>query len=177
MKKKEYDFLNYISFPSSLKMINDEAKRTWVVWRSPIIGVEPDTPLNMQFQHKIQNILAEFNAPSNMTIQIYREEKRENWFWLHQVVPRETLFGTYHWKQYEFTTPPIPSTVSRARLVFTGGAGTPALSGTTWIEDLKIIQDDIPIYENKFANWTPYIIGGTIVIGSILGVSHLFKRR
>ena len=158
MRKKEHDFLNWTSFPSSLKMVSDELQPEWLgYWLGPI-SVNPGAKLKFTVNLKQSGVLY---YAGGLVLEGYdgKEWKR--------LVGRIILqsFGSFDWttKEAEYT---IPSGIVAIRLaVAGGGTNDPTKPAETWWDDLRIYQDNVPIYSNDFSNWTPTIITAEITTG------------
>ncbi len=170
MRKAEYDFLTYTSFPSSVKLINDEVGQTawWKTWVPYSLPVTPGSTLRTEVKIKQQDVI---NRPESRVILLGL--KAGEWVGSKDLglgypfigyVP----LGTFDWTLFERTIT-VPDDVPTIRLAYAGGAGTPERTGLTWYDDLKIYQDDVFIYENKFSDWTPVgaVAGG--IIGGVTG--------
>jgi len=164
MAKLEYAFLTFTSFPSSVKLINEEARRRgwWVIFKD--LPVIPESKVIVEIKGKAENV----QIGSYLTI--YGSADGVTYRYLDFIVPRSTLLGTSPWATYteEYKTT-IPTDVNFLRGQLVAG------QGVTWFDDLKIYQDGVPIYENKFSNWGQFInIPAPILAG--LGVVRLGKK-
>ncbi|RLJ01576.1 MAG: hypothetical protein DRP08_05350, partial [Candidatus Aenigmatarchaeota archaeon] len=54
MRKTEYDFLTWTSFPSSLKIINDEPR--WLFYPCDVVQVDPTLPYSCTVKVKQLNV-------------------------------------------------------------------------------------------------------------------------
>lgn len=167
MQKYEYDFINWSSFPSSRKVINDESTDFWAFgfgW----FPVTPRSIIKVEFMAKGENIIG--GRVSRIAIDgkdVNGVEAR--------IRAGGDLFlpsGSFKWGKFE-TSLIVPSNVTSIRVLFLGGNGTPAL---TWYDDLKIYQNGALIFEDKFSNWTPYILGGGLAVaGGVAG--YAWKKK
>jgi len=179
LKKVEYDFLSWSSFPSSLKMINDEARRgPWLV----LFHNQPTTPgarITATFKIKEEHTIRDPSGLWGVMIYWNREPaplpipgKAYGWTWLEAGT---TPLGTHDWMDWEIkAVHPVPS---EGRYLLAYLVGPPG--GISWWDDLKIYQDNKLIYENKFSNWLPYQIAGAIAISipTALYAIPKLKRR
>jgi len=142
MRKTEYDFLTWTSFPSSIKMINDEP-REWA-WLGNVfqLSVKPGSKIRRVIKVKQQNVLY---AGSHTPIDGWdgKTWRRLANLWLPM--------GSFGWvEDVKELTVPSDVTAIRGHLAG-GGSGSPETPGITWFDDLKIYQDDVLIYENYFS--------------------------
>lgn len=172
MRKPEYDFLNWTSFPSSGKVFTDEARYdAWATWGvSPVIPVTPGRTLKAEVMVKQQNVMY---SRSHVHMVGY---DGKTWRVMPSIPPVETPIpvGTFDWKKF-LLEETIPSDIIAIRVDPAGGAGSPEAPGITWFDNLKIYQDDVLIYSNDFTNWNPYIGAG---IGTPIGgvAANLLKE-
>jgi len=163
MRKTEFDFLTWTSFPSSLKQLNDEVGGwTWSGYFPDTITVRPGSTIKFEFNAKQQNVLTQYR--SHYRIIGFDGEK-----WVN--IPRALIslpIGTFDWKHYE-THFVVPANIKAIRGAPRGGAGMPE-AGITWWDDLKIYMDDKLIYENKFSNWLPYQMAGAVITAIPVGL-------
>jgi len=165
VKKKEYDFLNWTSFPSSGKLFNDDPSEAiwWGQYRN--ISITPGKTLKIVVNWKQQDvILPESGIRPHVGFWW-------NGVWGGQIFPP---LGTYDWREFkgEWIVPAGKTTLD---VIIAGGAGTPEKPGITWFDDLKIYQDDVLIYANDFSNWNPYIGAG--VGGGLGGVGAFYLTK
>jgi len=158
VKKAEVDFLNWASFPSSLKLVNDEA--TWFV---PIISlwipVKPGSKIDVKVKAK-----SERNAPIDSTL---------SFLWARNVLLKDVLrihfpSGAFQWSTFKGSFV-VASDVDKIQ------AGFMVSPSLLWVDDLRIYQDGVLIYEDKFTGWGSLIsIPAPIVAG--LGVVRFGKK-
>ena len=162
MKKFEHDFFSFTSFPSSIKLINDEPE----VIRYPkpemkwfwTIPVDPEKIL-IKTVVKVKQA----NVPA-----IKGRIWAIGWNgvdWIGMGFPDELPLGSFDWITLE-TEREMPLNTSIVRLQLNGGGGTKEKPSTTWFDDLKIYQNGELIYSNDFANWNPYLGAG---LGGLAG--------
>jgi len=167
VRKCEYDFLTWTSFPSSIKLINDEPERWVNTPKSPPIKVTPRATIRLEVNAKAENMQFE----SGVCVDGWngREWVRVAPLWRVLLLPT----GTYDWFKAtkEFT---IPSGITSIRVWLAGTWGTPGIPGITWFDDLKIYMDDKLIYADDFSNWNPYLGAG---FGALAGLAtgYYFK--
>ena len=169
--KAEYDFFKYTSFPSSLKLVNDQMKG-WVWWRQiKEVSVTLGATIKGQWKAKQENILY---SRSHIVVNGWNgvEWKR---IWVFPGGLGEGMpLGTFDWKEFSETFK-APSDITAIRMLIAGGAGSPEAPGITWFDDLKIFSNGVLIYENKFTGWGALIsIPAPIVAG--LGVVRFGKK-
>jgi len=172
MKKAEYDFLTWTSFPSSLRFYNDE-REGWA-WREWILITLPKRggTLRLEVNVKQENVLY---TRSHIPFSLFDGEK---WLPVGTIPTLDFPTGTFNWQtfKYEHALPPATAAI---RILPSGGAGSPEAPGITWFDDLRIYQDGKLIYENKFSNWLPYQIAGAIALSiptALYAIPRL-KRR
>jgi len=176
MKKIEYDFLTWTSFPSSLKLINDEPTRGPMVLIADMIPVSGGRKISYEVQMKSQDALpAQAGTPGvGIAIFVSPDGVRFPFFdWLTGIEQ-----GTHDWKKYR-DEKTLPTDARYVRAYVYGGTGRPGKPGINWYDDFKIYQDDKLIYENKFSNWLPYQIAGAIALSiptALYAIPRL-KRR
>jgi len=47
----------------------------------------------------------------------------------------------------------------------------PSKPATAWFDDLKIYVNGEQVLQDNFSNWTPYLVGGTL-IGGVAGARY-----
>jgi len=160
LRKIEYDFLTWTSFPSSIKLINDEPERAaWTKFYNAI-SVRPGFTLRVQIMAKQENVQYYVGG-----LAVEGFDGKE---WT-RILRTKLPLGTFDWSIHsqEIT---VPANVVAIRLNMAGGAGEPGRPGITWFDDLKIYQDNVLIYANDFSNWNPYIgAGAGGVVGGVGG--------
>jgi len=163
VRKKEYDFLTWTSFPSSAKLYNDEGRGwvwAWWGWIFYDLPVTPGAKLAVKVKAKQQNVLY---SASHIPIDGYNgKEWRRLW-------SLRLPLGTFDWSEHS-RTETLPTDIIAIRSSPAGGAGSATAPGITWFDDLKIYQDDKLIYENKFSNWLPYQIAGAVITAIPIGL-------
>ena len=148
MQKIEYDFLIWRSFPSSIKLINDEPERyVYAPWGlvAENIPVMSGATLKIECQVKQENVIYGYSH-----LPIHGFDGKE-WKWIKEVrIPK----GTFDWSTQSLTIS-VPSGITLIRVTLAGGAGTPASLGITWFDDLKVYMDDELVYDNYFTALRP----------------------
>jgi len=170
-KKKEYDFLVRTSFLSSAKLINDE-RAGHVIWGTLFksLTVTPGATLTVRVNAKQENVLY---THSYLALSGFNGKE---WRALRPTI--ELPLGSFDWMPHSMEIP-IPSDIVAIRSLAgpLGGAGSPEAPGITWFDDLKIYQDDVLIYENKFtAPIVQVTVGGVLPIATGLGVVRFGKK-
>ena len=162
---KEYDFLVWTSFPSSIKFWDIRAKVGIAVWSdwTPAIAVAPGNLVKVQVNCKQENVL-------------YSTSRAETWGWVEAEKRWRKVFGL--WVDIPRGTIPkfktftsemkVPEDITAIRVRVGGGSGSPEAPGITWFDDLKIYQDDELIYSNDFSNWNPYIGAGVGAVATAI---------
>jgi hypothetical protein len=149
----EYDFLTWTSFPSSVKLVNDEPeKATWLLVFD-FLSVKPGASIRAEMKAKQEKVLYP-KYVSGFAVDGWdgKEWKR---------IARLALpLGNFDWSEQRLDLV-VPSGIMAIRGALAGGAGSSeGVPGFTWFDDLKIYQDDVLIYANDFSNWNPYIGAG-----------------
>jgi hypothetical protein len=167
-RRVEYDFLTWVSFPSSIKLFNPtvELPNVWVTLFETL-AVKPGSKLTVSVWQKVKDVTHEF---SYVLIEGFDGSK---WSWLTGVPPSGAGgVGTIDWRKYERSIT-IPSNIVAIRCKLMGAGGLPAI---TWYDDLKIYQDDVLIYSNDFNNWNPIIGAGLGGIATAIPAYLLTKK-
>lgn len=163
MRKVEYDFLVWTSFPSSLKMVNDEAKAHPIFPYEPVreLSVKPGAKVTVTVNVKFQNTRYGDTHVAVDGFTATRERRR-------LITKRvDSGRGTLDWKPVNFSFD-VPGDVVMVTPIFWAGAGNSENPGVSWFDDFKIYQDGKLIYANDFNNWNPII--GTGVGASVGGI-------
>ena len=149
----EYDFRRWTTFPSSIKLISDESGETGRVvtpYLFQSLIVKPGSKLTVECKLKGNNI-----AYARSLVALAGWNGRE---WTFREPTIVSPPGTFEWETLRTETI-IPSDIKYLRGILAGGGGSP--QGITWYDNLKIYQDDVIIYENKF---TAPIAKGTVMV-------------
>jgi len=144
--KKEYGFLTWTSFPSSLKLFNDEPGE---VYRVDLftLPVTPGSTLKVEINAKKKNVRF---RNSGLVFEAF------NGRWHY--IPSASItvgVGTLDWLKYAGEPWTVPENFTEIRIALTGGSGSPEAPGITWFDDLKIYKDDKLIYDNYFTAFRP----------------------
>jgi len=172
-KKAVYDFFTWTSFPSSIKLLNDEEK-WWANWptaieKYPVIPVRPGAELRLQVKAKQENVL-NTPEPSHIHVDIYDGTKWVDRHDLFLILP----VGSFPWSAFGFTSA-VPAGATAMRYVLMGGSSkVPGEPGVTWFDDFQVFQDGVLIHQNKFSSWTPYMVAG-LGMGAV-GLVFIGKR-
>jgi len=130
----EYDFKNWVSFPSSIKIITDKPEGL-TTKRLPWVPVTPRSQIRVSCKVKTEGVTV---YPSRIGVWVgYDSEEKE----IRALYIRPMGAFDWHEDSQQFV---LPDNALRMML-YLGGA-----FGTTWFDDLKIYQDDVLIYENNF---------------------------
>jgi hypothetical protein len=160
VKKNEYDFLNWKSFPSSAKItVAEEVDFNFWPFSNPI-SVTPGRQLRLEVQVKQENVT---NLHSHIAI---LEWDGKGWKRMYIDPPLGAPglpLGTFDWNKFTALTELVPTDVSLIRVAPVGGVGI------TWFDDLKVYQDEKLIFSEDFSNWNPYIGAGVGAGGLGLG--------
>ena len=69
----------------------------------------------------------------------------------------------------------IPGDIRMLRVQLVSAGGTPERPAETWVDDLRILQDDVLIYKNKFTSLWP-LTGVALPIVTGLGAVRFGKK-
>jgi len=148
--KTEYDFLNFTSAPSSLKLINDrEEERVWFTVGG-VISVKPNSLITLKLKAK------QMEATLSGGYGAVNGWDGKNWSNLYALfyhLPK----GNFEWAEFtnDFPKHKILDGVTHLRILLGSGLGPEGQEVTNWYDDLKIYQDDELIYENYFTMLRP----------------------
>ena len=168
MREKMYDFINFVSFPSSAKTLSDEPTEVtgWFGRNYPILKVTPGSKVMVEVYVKQENVV---NRASYVAIQKYVDGRVE--WWLGLPIPK----GTFNWTKFNWEIE-IPSDFSYIAIDVRGGSGFPNRPGVTWWDDLRIYRNGKLVYEDNFTNWNLYLGSIPLVaVGSIIGFNETKK--
>ncbi len=158
VKKTEYDFLNWTSFPSSIKLTNDTMTRSGG-GAFENIPVNPGT-VRVEVNGKTQDVQLIKGSGSYIAFWGHRADGSRKW-----IGTCDIRYGTHDWEKAEAELP-IPADIVILRGYLIAGGGNKAQPSISWFDDFVIKQNGRIIYENKFSNWNPVIGAG---IGAIIG--------
>jgi len=165
-----YDFLQWTSFPSSLKATNDQGVNTNVLRNGSIdiYFVPVKSPADVRVECYIKTEGAVPEQPAWLALGAYDAEGN----FLPGAGIRTSVTSAPNWvKCWAEGRTPKPTVMYGIRFKV-AGSGKRGVVATTWFDDLKIYQDGKLIYENKFSNWNPYLgaLGGGLlgVVGGYL---------
>jgi len=163
MRRREYDYLDFVSFPSSLRFFNNDPEKTWIGWATDPISVKSGVPITVRGWVKLKHGYA---------VVAVHQFKDGKWQHLDYVYGRH---GTSDWIQYEKTIS-VPSDIFEIRVTqSTMGYGDPQNPTIIKFDDLQVWQEGKLIYENKFSNWLPYQIAGAVI--TVIPVGLYAARR
>ena len=148
VRKIEYDFLTWTSFPSSIKLLNDEPTGfvgLRILWDYPVKGGET---VKVEAMVKGENL-----SDSHMYIRWWdgRNWRDAGVEWLPK--------GTFDWRKFTMTRT-IGTPARLLRISIAGGRGLAGKLGITWVDDVKVWINGELIYANDFSCWNPYIGAG-----------------
>jgi len=147
MRKAEYDFLSWTSFPSSGKILND-TRASWAYFfdgYTPNLAVTPGSTVTIRVNAKQENVMYMAGG-----IAVHRYDRATGEWKLLTVL--KLPLGSFDWQTFEHIFK-VPSNVTVIRCrIRAGGSGVSTSPGITWFDDLKIYMDDKLIYMNKFSN-------------------------
>jgi hypothetical protein len=160
MIKAEYDFSNWTSFPSSIKLTNDtENQRSYFGWRVP---VAPGKTLTLTFKGKGENqTIHPISKLGTSHVSIdgeYADGRRV------RLLTVSFPLGSFNWQEFKGSVV-VPSDIWYIRIDLWSGTGLPEKPNIAWFDDLKVYMDNTLIFSNDFTNWNPYIGAG---VGGIL---------
>lgn len=154
--KSEYDFTDFKSAPSSVKL-TVEAINGWIAGpKLPIIPVNAGATIRVEFYAKSKDNQKGTTQFTRFGLSYFTSTVKGDLLNGYITIPD----GTHPWSKFtqEYTTPAGTYQI----VPFFG-----ATKGTVWFDDLKIYQNNVLIYSNDFSNWNPYIGAG---IGAIAGI-------
>jgi len=168
VKKVEYDFLDWVSFPSSIKVINNEVRfePIPILVDYPVAGGETVT---LSVMVKGQNIYRSHIALRYFDGTVWKNAHLE-------YLPQ----GTYDWREI-VTSGKIKSPAVKLRVhAFGGPSDVEGLIATTKVDDAKVWINGELIYETYFtahrpAKFVPLIIKPPEII--IRAWQHRKSRR
>jgi len=144
--RESYDFLQWTSFPSSLRVSNDEGIN--IRFRSrQFIPVKTPATIRIEGNIKVEN--GSITEPAWIAVVGWNAAGRE--------VARFGTGGTVsqNWVKMEASRD-MPTGIANIELrMVCAGSGTKGKVATTWFDDLKIYQDDELIYDNYFTALRP----------------------
>jgi len=164
LKKTEFDFLTWTSFPSSAKLLSDEVE-DYVRWPPiPHLWVTPGAKIKITLKAKREGTTPA-RLPSHMTLIGINERGEMRHLFPPFIRLPETPFD---WRLFtrEETLP--------TDIVMIGGQCAGGV-GITWFDDLRIFMDNKLIYADDFSNWNPYIGAGALGVASGIGAHQLTK--
>ena len=155
MRKVEYDFLTWTSFPSSLKLLNNESgNESWTHFDLPKISVVPGATLRCKVKAKQENVTYSVSHGGHGL------PSMPSFF--------ELPLGTFDWKEFAGEEFKVAPGTHEMTPYLDGGSGSKGLPGVTWFDDLRVYQDGVLIYSNDFSNWAPIIIPAEIITGAAM---------
>lgn len=165
---REYDFLTWVSFPSSIKLTSDEDYLVgrWLVFSN--IPVTPGSTVRLEIMAKTNNLPVPVTTSDPETFGSFlssygsKDGVGYNWLGKNARVPIGGVYGKTDWTKHstEFILPPEIQLLQGIFL---------AAKGLTWFDDLQVFQDDVLIYEDKFSNWKLVGAAAGAVIGGVAG--------
>ena len=172
-----YDWFDFVSFPSSFKVVNDIELHQYI-WITPELPIRKGEEVSIELKIKQRNVLAGATA---VRLFIWDGEEWKRILpepWSAQMVRR----GNFDWADISevnesLTTPvwtiPEGAKVFKLQLVAgkysTDRAECKENPSEIKLDDLKIYRNGVLIYEADFTNWNPYIgLGLGAVLTGIL---------
>lgn len=174
MAEWSYDFLNWTSFPSSIKCdTQDDTTRHY--YRSKGMGFIPVTPrrkVTIRVNVKLKDVMpskvhAYPGVGAFIGVHGWNEAEKK---WVYETLAGFRILdcgtGTRDWTTYEMEGVPKEN-ITAIRVFLAHSYNLPG--GGAWFDDLKIFQDGELIFSEDFSNWNPYI--GALVAGAISGAT------
>jgi len=165
VRRVEYEFLDWVSFPSCIKAINDEVGSFAginIIREYPVSGGET---IRLECMVKGQNI-------SNSHVAI------AYWDGTRWVRPRGVDYlpkGSFDWLKF-LTERTLGPDAQMINVTVWGGWGLTSEPAVTKLDDAKVYLNGELIYKNTFDNWLPYIVGGiTVTAAGVAGVTKYMK--
>jgi len=147
-RKWEHDHLSFTSFPSSIKSINDTEKPNRNVLEV-IDGIEEGDEIGVESQMKVENVFG--NAQAQVGI---RDENNNRLLALFPGIE-----GTRDWGLVSGEKT-APAGADNIRIMAKGGRPPEAEQvALTWFDDYRVYVNGKLVFEDKFSNWTPYLVG------------------
>ena len=181
MFKVSHDFLNWTSFPSSIKLWADDMGwhpilATDEAGPFPLIKVTPGSHIKATVNFRSENAVAIPGPHPGNFIQWYlqRTANFRDPNSIAKEIRQQFAFGTYSWTPYEIEFDMLPDT-PWLRAIFLGAGGTPEKPMSVWLDDLKIYMDDKLIYDNYFSA-TPRPLGIVPVFNVTERVVKVYQR-
>jgi len=158
MPKVEYDFLNWTSFPSSIKIMNDRNTPFYHVIRRnlPLKGLGAEIKIVVAGKTENVRLPPKGVYPRNSYVGLYADGL-EHWTGMGVF----DFYGTRDWEVHSatFTIGKYPATPNVDYRLVNVVLGVPMASpeepSITWFDDLKIYQDGKLIYDNYFTVFRP----------------------
>ena len=145
-----YDFLTWISPPSSLKLITEEPRYSAFLVAEEV-AVTPGAPTRLEVYAKQDKIV---HDTSFVLLERIIEGR---WRWYQTIYFPKEPKDRFDWQKFSLDFINHVE-CDKVRISLHGG-------GVNWFDDLKIFQNDVLIYENDFSNWAPIIIPAQIITG------------
>jgi len=164
-RKTEYDFLDWTSFPSSLKVSDDRGTGYWdPALPHTKIPIKPPCKIRVEAMVKAENIPS---PPADLGASIFCP----------------TMYADGKVRRYGFTNPFAIEDMGWIKTTYeikedagdyllvaprVGGSGQAGVFATSKFDDIKVWIDDVLIYSNDFSNWAPVIIPAEIITGAAI---------
>jgi hypothetical protein len=162
----KYDFMDYVSFPTSLTAENDLGITADLNREGPLMGlpfptrilyaVPVTSPCKIRFEVYAKTRGASGGQPAWMAVEGYDGKGGKvagTWRGSSQ-----TTLQTWSKLTGEVDMPLGVAYVGVE--LAAAGSGAKGVAATTWFDDLKIYRDGVLIFSNDFNNWNPYIGAG-----------------
>jgi len=161
VRKTEYDFLTWTSFPSSLKLTNDEKDVVIGAW-TPNLPIAKGDKLRVEVDVKQKDVPPEPAPHVGKAFIWHRVWDGKEWaIWAWVPFSEREIPSTPEWTKFSLYNVIVPegfSAISFAPHLW--GSGVPNTPGIAWFDNLKIYKNDVLIYSDDFNNWNPYIGAG-----------------
>jgi len=158
-----HDYLNYTSWPSSLKIVSEGYGPVPVPDdEQPSFSAEKGDVFKAEVMVRQENVTSEHRS-SYVLLGNGENLGFDSW-----------EAESFDWIRSTKTFTEVPADVNMVRLQMRGG-GTedPSVPAVTWYDDLKIYKNDRLIYEDGFASYTPYGVGVGIAVAGVVGTKWL----
>jgi hypothetical protein len=165
VRKVEFDFLTYTSFPSSIRLTNDEGKKS--VWTDYVLirnlAITPGSTITIEAKVKQQDVAPELETYSHCGVR-YKDPATGQVTWS---CTAGAPAGTFDWRTIRGSRV-VDQNIQTAYVFISGGPGYPDKPGITWFDDIRVYQDGKLIFSADFSNWNPYVGAGVGGVGGAL---------
>lgn len=175
--KESYDFLNFVSFPSSLRLENDTGYT--VTPKVNYIPLKGPGKVRVECMVKVKGgYPAEKYNDKEMSAWVGFGGRDANRKFVEDTYGRTypLVIGDQDWVKVVGEANMTPEVVWLAFSTDPAGSGTPGKVAYTWFDDLKIYLDGKLIYEDNFSNWNLYLGSiPVVVVGGVIGFNEAKK--